>query len=307
MTADLALVASDPGFLERSADPGEFVIQACERAKDWLREALDKGEIDQIAELKSQAEAARIYAVSKQYGKDAELSAAEIVRRAERGLGLLVRQGQEAGLVNGRGRPSPKNGTDSTNFPEAAPRSPGEYVGTGGERSDTYAITDGFSDEEFEQAIGEARTEGNLSRANVARKARARQAVAKGDWIPEPGDNHGAAPVQRRKLIRQWATEGFTSRQIGERLGMHDGIVRRIARECGITIGADESVLGTRRIDSARITRETVHTLEAIVTGIELVDFGDLDPAEAKDWAVSLTASIRSLNRFARQIRETAL
>lgn len=63
MTADLAL-AADPGFLERSADPAEFVIQACERAKVWLREVLDHGDIDQIVEVKSQAEAMRIQTIT---------------------------------------------------------------------------------------------------------------------------------------------------------------------------------------------------------------------------------------------------
>src|SRR6516164_2009608 len=102
MTADLAL-AADPGFLERSADPAEFVIQACERAKVWLREVLDHGDIDQIAEVKSQAEAIRVYTMQKQLGKDAELSATEIVRRAERGIGVAIRKGQEAGVIRGKG------------------------------------------------------------------------------------------------------------------------------------------------------------------------------------------------------------
>ena len=60
------------------------------------------GDIDQIAELKSQAEAIRVYTMSKQLGKDAELSATEIVRRAERGIGLAIRRGQEDGLIQTR-------------------------------------------------------------------------------------------------------------------------------------------------------------------------------------------------------------
>lgn len=42
----------------------------------------------------------------------------------------------------------------------------GEPAGCG-----IYAMTDGVSDEQFEEAITEARDEGNMSRANVARKA----------------------------------------------------------------------------------------------------------------------------------------
>lgn len=93
MSADLAL-AADPSVVERAADPGEFIIQSCERAKTWLREALEHGDIDSIAECKSQAEAIRVYTMSKQLGKDAQLSATEIVRRAERGIGVAIRRGQ---------------------------------------------------------------------------------------------------------------------------------------------------------------------------------------------------------------------
>lgn len=300
MTADLALVASDPGFLERSADPGEFIIQACERAKTWLREALENGEIDQIVEVKSQAEAVRVYTMQKQLGKDAQLSAAEIVRRAERGIGLAIRRGQEKGTIRRRGQ--------GHGYTQQLP-GPADFASHDelmGNQAGIYDLTDGVTNEDFEVAVTEARAEENLSRANVVRKVKAAADRNSPDWIPDSADHTTIAAVQRRKLIRQLAADGFTSRQIGSRLGTHDWTVRKIARECGITIGADETVRGTRRIDCARIARETVQTLEAIVMGIELVDFSDLDPAEAKEWAASLTTSIRSLNRFARQIRETA-
>src|SRR5262249_11788859 len=102
MTADLALTVG-PEAIERAADPGEFVVQACERAKAWLTEALEHGEIEQIAEIKSQAEAVRVYTAQKQLGKDAQLAAAEIVRRAERGIGMAIRRGQQSGEIAKRG------------------------------------------------------------------------------------------------------------------------------------------------------------------------------------------------------------
>ena len=108
MASDLAL-AADPGVIERSADPAEFIVQACERAKAWLREVLEHGEIEQIAEIKSQAEAVRVYTVQKQLGKDAQLAAAEIVRRAERGIGLAIRRGQaERSDAQGGGARQPR-------------------------------------------------------------------------------------------------------------------------------------------------------------------------------------------------------
>jgi hypothetical protein len=67
VTVGLALaLAADPAVIGRSADPGEFVIQVCQRARAWLREALAHGDIGQIAELRSRAEAVRVYSAQKQ-------------------------------------------------------------------------------------------------------------------------------------------------------------------------------------------------------------------------------------------------
>jgi hypothetical protein len=178
VTAALAL-AADPSVIAGSADPGEFVIQACQRARAWLREALEHGDIGQVAELRSRAEAVRVYSAQKQLGKDAQLAAAEIVRRAEQGLAGAVREGQRTGqflapVHPGPGRGKPGNG--ATRFPGR--RSPADYLGTGRTRTEIYAMTDGVSDEEFERALAEAKAEGKLSRANVIRKIRQRRTPA---------------------------------------------------------------------------------------------------------------------------------
>src|SRR5215470_17892519 len=102
MAGDLAL-ATDPDVIERWADPAGFVVQACQRAKAWLQEALEHGDIEQVAEIKSQAEAVRVYTTQKQLGKDAQLAAVEIVRRAERGIGIAIRRGQHDGEIARRG------------------------------------------------------------------------------------------------------------------------------------------------------------------------------------------------------------
>src|SRR5579862_6909042 len=102
MASDLAL-AADPAVVEHAADPGEFVLAACEQAKAFLQRALEQDDIEKIAEVRSQAEAVRVYTAQKQLGKDAELAAAEIVRRAERGIGMAVRRGQQNGQIAKRG------------------------------------------------------------------------------------------------------------------------------------------------------------------------------------------------------------
>jgi hypothetical protein len=170
VSADLAL-ASDPSLVERAADPAEYIIQCCERGKWWLQAALERDDLEAVLEAKAQAEAIRVYTVSKGYGEDARVSAEDIIRRAERGLGLAVRQGQADHTIRDEGRPE-KNSSARDEFSHGAD-APSQYVGHGQARTDTYAMTDGVSDGQFEEALAQAKDEGNLSRANVARKARA--------------------------------------------------------------------------------------------------------------------------------------
>jgi hypothetical protein len=91
---------------------------------------------------------------------------------------------------------------------------------------------------------------------------------------------------------------------MSERLGMHADTVRRIAKEIGAVIPADELFNNTRHHDSSSIVRETAQALEGLVMGLGLVSLDDVDPAEAKAWATSLSGSLRLLNRFANQVKE---
>jgi hypothetical protein len=311
MAADLALAAA-PGQVERSADPAQFVVQACQRAKAWLTEALEHGEIEQIAELKSQAEAVRVYTAQKQLGKDAQLAAAEIVRRAERGIGLAVRRGQHdrqiarRGDRGGCGAPGVRGGDPGATRGEHL-GSPAGFFRNDKERADCYAMADGVSDADFEHALGQAKGDGDLSRANVVRKIRRRHGgppESAGQEFPDPADWSPQAAARRRELIGELAGSGMSSAQIGDRLDVGAGRVRQLAREHGITIRADAVVGRARRLDSGRILRQTVHALEGLAMGVELADPAGLDPAEAAAHAASLTRSLRVLNRFARQIKE---
>ena len=187
-----SLAMLDPSEIDRAADPAAFVVLCCERAKAWLAEATTHGDIEQIVELKSQAEAIRVYTVQKQLGKDAELSAAEIVRRAERGIGVCIRKGQEAGEIgskshytggprepylrerNGKVELIQVLGSDVTQDLKSS----SSFFNNSKERMDAYAVTDDVTDEHFETALTEAKAEKNLSRANILRKIKGEPAPA---------------------------------------------------------------------------------------------------------------------------------
>jgi hypothetical protein len=309
VTAGLAL-AADPGVVAHAADPAEFIVAACEQAKALLERALQRGEIEQIAEVKSQAEAVRTYTVQRQLGRDAQLAAAEIVRRAERGIGVAVRRGQAAGLIRRRGdhggRRAAGNGAGNT----ISKPGPADYASVGelrGNGAGIYHMTDGVSDAEFEEAVAAARAEQDLSRANVVRKIRQRRDPA----IPDPAEQvrarDGRTPAtgqSRRGLIARHAAAGMSSRQIADLLGIGGHQVRQIAREHGIAFPADAATGRTRRPDARRIVRETAHALEGLAMSVALADPADLDPAEAAEWAASCARSIRVLSQFLAQMRK---
>jgi hypothetical protein len=290
VSASLVPLPAEPSDLDAYADPGKFVELACERAKEWLAQALDKGDIDGIVELKSQAEAIRTYTAQKQLGKDAELSAAEIVRRAERGIGLAIRRGQEEGEIRRQGH----NGTRDhrrgvTEFVD------GRDLTGSGSQPGYYALTDDVSDEQFEEAIGEAKEESNLSRANLARKVRTpKRAKAK--------DEEPTSSWQRVKKAREMAEAGCTSRQIGQALGIKDMSAFRARHR--LEVPADAVVGKTRQIDSNRIVSEIVMALEASRMSLDLVEMDQLDQSQVEYWTTSLSNSIRSLNRLHKQLKE---
>lgn len=315
MSAGLAL-AADPDVVERCADPAQFVMAACERAGAWLREALEHGEIEQIAEARSQAEAVRMYTAQKQLGKDAQLAATEIVRRAERGIGMAIRKGQQSGEIRRRGQGS-RDGqlpADNRRLPSPTDFATGDELSGNG--AGIYHMTDGVSDEEFEAVLAEARAQENMSRANIVRKLRqlrgaepagpGGQAPADGgEQVPSPGYRSPEAGARRLELAGELAARGMTSGQIGQRLGIGGDRVRVLAREHGIAIPADAVTGRARHLDANRIVRETAHALEGLVMSVGLVDPNGLDPAAAS-WAASITRSARELARFARQIKEKA-
>lgn len=137
------------------------------QCRDWLATCVELTGPDQIAAAK--AEIATAAEATKQLGlsKEIQLDAQEMVRRAEYALGKAIRKGQAEGFIAKATDTLRQNRTDQMEERQ----SPSTFIAEGREHNDISAMTLTTSDE-FDDVIDEAKAEGNLSRANVARKAR---------------------------------------------------------------------------------------------------------------------------------------
>lgn len=194
MSADL--VPTDHMAALDSMDPATrevAVTRMLDEARSWLAHAVETTGPQAIASFKAQM--ATVAEATKQLGlsKEIQLDAAEMVRRSERGLGVAIRQGQEVGEI---AKPGDIGGVP----PNARGRvinttsRPSDFVSThelSANGAGIYHLTDGVTDDQFDEAITEARAEGNLSRANVVRKVK-----------PGPPKPTGDRPEVLRKTRR---------------------------------------------------------------------------------------------------------
>jgi hypothetical protein len=195
------LLPARPETLDGVLDPGQAVVRYLEQATLWLAQAT---ELDDVCEAKSRSSAIEVYVTQKALGKDAELAAAELVRRAERRIDQLVKEGQARGEIATRGRP-PKNSSRGKSFSD---RSPTEFLRPSGRQNhELRLLGSGSTDEVFEVAVAEAKAERNLSRRNVARKIKDRQVAAPGQSSDggRSSWHHRTRHVDPNRVVREMA------------------------------------------------------------------------------------------------------
>lgn len=161
------------------------------------------------------------------------------------------------------------------------------------------AAEDADAPEEVRRAAVEAQSDMDAGRTTITaadqKVAAAKLAVSEPKRLPE---------LERLAQIRELAPTGRTSLQIGAEIGIRETHVRRIAARHGVEIPADKVMDGTRRVDHTRFVSKTVEQIEAISTGLDAFNPGQVDWSNHEDWVASLTASMRALNRFVNTIRK---
>lgn len=264
------------------------ISQMLDKAKSYLEVAMRQADAPRaVADFKAEIIAVAQYAKQKKVSEEIQIDAMSMVRRAERSLGLAIREGQEAGVVHtpssaASEREAKKHGI------ETQPRaSSSDYLETSTEMRDTYAMTDNVSDEEFEAALEEAKTEKNLARANVVRKIK----QAKNEETHEPTGPGSKLPEQTRERVEELASQGVSSRVISEELGIDKSTVNRMLNGRSKPVkGNNTQKIMERLTDSLWGMRQSLQTITAVDS--------DLDPDQVAAWSKELRSTSAELNRI---------
>lgn len=262
------------------------ISQMLDKAKSYLEVAMRQADAPRaIADFKAEIIAVAQYAKQKKVSEEIQIDATAMVRRAERSLGIAIREGQERGEISSKKHPN-NNKRAQGSLP-----SPYDFASkdelTGGNRARIYHMTDGVTDEEFDSALETAKEEKNLSRANVVRKIK----QAKNEETPEPTGPGSKLPEQTRERVEELASQGVSSRGISEELGVDKSTVNRMLNGRSKPVkGNNTQKIMERLTDSLWGMRQSLQTITAVDS--------DLDPDQVAAWSKELRSTSAELNRI---------
>lgn len=251
----------------------KLISETLDAAKEWLEVAV-KGDPELLTDFRIWAGQLVAVVDHSDAPTVVALDAREIMRRAERALGLAIRRGQAEGTIRRAGRR--RHGS--------AP-GPGDIVKViqSSQLTHLYRLSD-ISRERFEEALAEARRTGYMSQEGLRK-------ILDG----------GSTAEERGRRIAELAAQRCTSRQIAAELGVRVSTVIEIASELGITISGRP-----RRVDPEPIVRETVTALEGLAIGLRLLerqDYESLNPSFVESWLQSLTVCLPEISTLQKELR----
>lgn len=106
--------------------------------------------------------------------------------------------------------------------------------------------------------------------------------------------------------IRRLAGEGYRVAQIAQAIGLSQRRTSQMAHEARIAVVDAISGIGkTRHLNARRAVEETVITLEGLALGLREIEGLEINaaPHEAKEWAQSITASMRLISALNRHLK----
>lgn len=299
MTGEIVLMDDEVKSTLESLDTpsNEIAIsQMLDKAKSYLEVAMRQADAPRaIADFKAEIIAVAQYAKQKKVSEEIQIDATAMVRRAERSLGVAIREGQERGQISSNGGHQPKKEGDiSAAEMSPEPVSPKEFFSGGNEMSTTYRLVDNVTDVEFDEALGAAKEERNLSRANVVRKIKeAKSADGQEDDSPEP-----TTQDETRRRVNELALQGVSLRSIGNELGIGKSTVARVinGKDKPANINKTQKIM-ERLTESLWGMRQSLQTITAVDS--------NLNPDQVAAWSKELRQTSAELNRIKNLLKES--
>lgn len=157
--------------------------------------------------------------------------------------------------------------------------------------------------ETVEDVIATSTDDNPASRRQVTEAIKAK----KEPNVPVSLDKSREAVAARVAKAKEMAAAGYRSAQIADALGLARDSFVDFRQRHGVEVPADKTIGKSRRLDVDRILSESVSTLEGVSFGLDLIgdpNLAGLDPEQIEGWAESMTQSLRTINKFHKQLRE---
>lgn len=106
----------------------------------------------------------------------------------------------------------------------------------------------------------------------------------------------------RVEALRTLAAEGYSTRQIAERIGWTPEHCAMVAKRNNVTVSADAVMSKRPRHDSNRILAEAAAGLDAHATLFSLVDKHALNPDTLPEYIASIRASLSTITKAMKEI-----
>jgi hypothetical protein len=156
-------------YLSR-ADQEKAVAERINQARIWIAGAGQVTELLAALQFNSSVRAVECTATQLCLSMMLRRDAQEMVRRSERCVSVAIRKAQNEGIRTGRINSTTLRTEVNDSGRQSTTKTIGDLIPGGRTLSEIHAITDGVSDEQFEQVLAEAREKGGLTRLNIARK-----------------------------------------------------------------------------------------------------------------------------------------
>lgn len=167
----MSLVNTETGEIVAVGPEERTAVARLTTAIAALTEAVDFMPISDVISIKAQVATIQTATKELHMSQEAQELAAEAVRRSEWALGMAIRRGQAEGAVASRENNLKTGASPNASGGNSGLLSPTDLVKSNRERDDVYAMG-ALEPAAFDEVLDEAKAEGNLSRANVAAKAR---------------------------------------------------------------------------------------------------------------------------------------